>query len=345
MNGNLPGVPRQQFERYLDSVVKIFAVTVSPNYIQPWSVKPQRESTGSGFVIEVNQAMVSLVNQAMINLVNQAMVNLVNQALVSLVNQAMVSLVNQAMVSLIDQAIVNLVNQAMVSLVNQAMVNLVNQAMVNLVNQAMVNLVNQAMVSLVNQAMVSLVNQAMVNLVNQAMVNLVNQAMGNQVNQAMVNLVNQAIVNLVNQAMCQRLAMARMAYASLKLGQWVIAIVCVYKKKVVSSATDLGQHCNRLQLIVHANQQDQMYPPMDFSVAKSAGNQGLSKRSKVLRIQDSPKGPPTTPTGIHIFSSTVLCRRILTNAHVIANGTSIMVRKHGSPKKFPAKCEHTGMFP
>eukprot|EP01134_Creolimax_fragrantissima_P003580 CFRG3580T1 len=48
---NLPGVPRQQFERYLDSVVKIFAVTVSPNYIQPWTVKPQRESTGSGFAI------------------------------------------------------------------------------------------------------------------------------------------------------------------------------------------------------------------------------------------------------------------------------------------------------
>eukprot|EP00123_Amoebidium_parasiticum_P017530 comp23888_c0_seq1/m.41949 comp23888_c0_seq1/g.41949 ORF comp23888_c0_seq1/g.41949 comp23888_c0_seq1/m.41949 type:complete len:589 (-) comp23888_c0_seq1:319-2085(-) len=42
---------RPSFDHLLDSVVKIYAVTVSPNYIQPWTMKPQKESTGSGFAI------------------------------------------------------------------------------------------------------------------------------------------------------------------------------------------------------------------------------------------------------------------------------------------------------
>ncbi|KAJ9176052.1 hypothetical protein P3X46_011402 [Hevea brasiliensis] len=38
-------------ELALDSVVKIFTVSSSPNYFLPWQNKPQRETTGSGFVI------------------------------------------------------------------------------------------------------------------------------------------------------------------------------------------------------------------------------------------------------------------------------------------------------
>ncbi|KAL8159403.1 hypothetical protein V2J09_000940 [Rumex salicifolius] len=39
-------------ELALDSVVKIFTVTSSPNYFLPWQNKPQRETMGSGFVIQ-----------------------------------------------------------------------------------------------------------------------------------------------------------------------------------------------------------------------------------------------------------------------------------------------------
>lgn len=35
-------------ELALDSVVKIFTVSSSPNYFLPWQNKPQRETTGSG---------------------------------------------------------------------------------------------------------------------------------------------------------------------------------------------------------------------------------------------------------------------------------------------------------
>ncbi|CAN6447411.1 unnamed protein product [Victoria cruziana] len=38
-------------ELALDSVVKIFTVSSSPNYFLPWQNKPQRETTGSGFII------------------------------------------------------------------------------------------------------------------------------------------------------------------------------------------------------------------------------------------------------------------------------------------------------
>ncbi|XP_020593431.1 protease Do-like 10, mitochondrial isoform X2 [Phalaenopsis equestris] len=38
-------------ELALDSVVKVFTVSCSPNYFLPWQNKSQRESTGSGFVI------------------------------------------------------------------------------------------------------------------------------------------------------------------------------------------------------------------------------------------------------------------------------------------------------
>ncbi|XP_050207732.1 protease Do-like 10, mitochondrial isoform X2 [Mercurialis annua] len=38
-------------ELALDSVVKIFTVSSSPNYFLPWQNKPQRETMGSGFVI------------------------------------------------------------------------------------------------------------------------------------------------------------------------------------------------------------------------------------------------------------------------------------------------------
>lgn len=36
----------------LDSILKIFSVTSSPNYIQPWTNKPLKEVTGSGFAIK-----------------------------------------------------------------------------------------------------------------------------------------------------------------------------------------------------------------------------------------------------------------------------------------------------
>lgn len=38
-------------ELALDSVVKIFTVSSSPNYFLPWQNKSQRESMGSGFLI------------------------------------------------------------------------------------------------------------------------------------------------------------------------------------------------------------------------------------------------------------------------------------------------------
>ncbi|GJP60664.1 hypothetical protein CLOP_g17884 [Closterium sp. NIES-67] len=44
-------LPADDQEVVLDSVVKVFAVGSSPNYRLPWQNKPQREVTGSGFVI------------------------------------------------------------------------------------------------------------------------------------------------------------------------------------------------------------------------------------------------------------------------------------------------------
>ena len=35
-------------------------------------------------------------------------------------------------------------------------------------------------------------------------------------------------------------------------------------------------------------------------------------------------------------------RRLLTNAHVVANQSSVMVRKHGSAKKYPAQVRALG---
>ncbi|XP_010277816.1 PREDICTED: protease Do-like 10, mitochondrial [Nelumbo nucifera] len=43
--------PYSAIELVLDSVVKIFTVTSSPNYFLPWQNKSQRETMGSGFVI------------------------------------------------------------------------------------------------------------------------------------------------------------------------------------------------------------------------------------------------------------------------------------------------------
>lgn len=39
----------------LDAVVKVFTVSSSPNYFLPWQNKPQREVTGSGFVVSGNR--------------------------------------------------------------------------------------------------------------------------------------------------------------------------------------------------------------------------------------------------------------------------------------------------
>eukprot|EP01135_Chromosphaera_perkinsii_P004605 Nk52_evm5s291 gene=Nk52_evmTU5s291 len=43
---------RKAIENTLNSVVKIYTVAVHPNFQQPWSVKSQKESSGSGFAIE-----------------------------------------------------------------------------------------------------------------------------------------------------------------------------------------------------------------------------------------------------------------------------------------------------
>ncbi|KAK4770723.1 hypothetical protein SAY87_031255 [Trapa incisa] len=45
------GNPYLAIEMALDSVVKIFTVSSSPNYFLPWQNKPQRETMGSGFLI------------------------------------------------------------------------------------------------------------------------------------------------------------------------------------------------------------------------------------------------------------------------------------------------------
>ena len=42
---------RPRVERCLDATVKVYAVAAAPNYLQPWSVKTQRESIGSGFAL------------------------------------------------------------------------------------------------------------------------------------------------------------------------------------------------------------------------------------------------------------------------------------------------------
>ncbi|KAM9959095.1 hypothetical protein ACTFIR_000149 [Dictyostelium discoideum] len=41
----------QYTDPLLDPVVKVFSVLTSPNYFIPWQMKPQREVTGSGFII------------------------------------------------------------------------------------------------------------------------------------------------------------------------------------------------------------------------------------------------------------------------------------------------------
>ncbi|CAI5986124.1 unnamed protein product [Closterium sp. NIES-64] len=46
-------------EAALDSVVKVFAVASSPNYWLPWQSKPQREVTGSGFVVSGRRILTS----------------------------------------------------------------------------------------------------------------------------------------------------------------------------------------------------------------------------------------------------------------------------------------------
>ena len=37
--------------RVFDSVVKVYATVSPPNYFLPWTKKPQRDGTGSGFTI------------------------------------------------------------------------------------------------------------------------------------------------------------------------------------------------------------------------------------------------------------------------------------------------------
>ncbi|CAI7819157.1 unnamed protein product [Closterium sp. NIES-53] len=52
------GMPDDR-EAALDSVIKVFAVASSPNYWLPWQSKPQREVTGSGFVVSGRRILTS----------------------------------------------------------------------------------------------------------------------------------------------------------------------------------------------------------------------------------------------------------------------------------------------
>ena len=49
---------RQSF----DSIIKVYTVAASPNWFMPWQTKQQRESTGSGFIIEGNRTSIYLRN-------------------------------------------------------------------------------------------------------------------------------------------------------------------------------------------------------------------------------------------------------------------------------------------
>ncbi|GJP31178.1 hypothetical protein CLOM_g9838 [Closterium sp. NIES-68] len=57
-NQGIVGGPDDR-EVALDSVVKLFAVASSPNYWLPWQSKPQREVTGSGFVVSGRRILTS----------------------------------------------------------------------------------------------------------------------------------------------------------------------------------------------------------------------------------------------------------------------------------------------
>lgn len=50
-------VKEADVDRVLDSIVKVFTVHSRPNYFMPWQQKPQRESTGSGFVVDGNRIL------------------------------------------------------------------------------------------------------------------------------------------------------------------------------------------------------------------------------------------------------------------------------------------------
>ncbi|CAI5469488.1 unnamed protein product [Closterium sp. Yama58-4] len=60
-NAGSPGIVGMSDDREaaLDSVVKVFAVASSPNYWLPWQSKPQREVTGSGFVVSGRRILTS----------------------------------------------------------------------------------------------------------------------------------------------------------------------------------------------------------------------------------------------------------------------------------------------
>ena len=52
----------------LKSVLKLFVVRAEPNYAQPWQVRPQRSSTGSGFVIrDLNNELSVITNAHVVN--------------------------------------------------------------------------------------------------------------------------------------------------------------------------------------------------------------------------------------------------------------------------------------
>ncbi|KAJ1484164.1 trypsin-like cysteine/serine peptidase domain-containing protein [Baffinella frigidus] len=46
------GDPQTDLSTSFNSVIKVFTVAASPNWFMPWQTKQQRESTGSGFIIE-----------------------------------------------------------------------------------------------------------------------------------------------------------------------------------------------------------------------------------------------------------------------------------------------------
>jgi S1-C subfamily serine protease len=59
-----PLAPGRLDQTRLKSVVKLFVVKAEPNYAQPWQVRPQRSSTGSGFVIRDSSGKLRVITNA-----------------------------------------------------------------------------------------------------------------------------------------------------------------------------------------------------------------------------------------------------------------------------------------
>ena len=51
---------RMELSSAFGSIVKVFTVAASPNWFMPWQTKQQRETTGSGFIIDGRRSSCSM---------------------------------------------------------------------------------------------------------------------------------------------------------------------------------------------------------------------------------------------------------------------------------------------